>query len=894
MELLPEKEKQKILRLKHKTTQQEISEAEDLLKDWQSTVNKKDIELQKATKLGDSDDSSSIFTSATMNKNLPPVRGSASIESSDTNKPKKVYFDSQSKEDSPSSKEEKAPERLSGYDFRAWEKYDADKEADKIREFEQPFFDTKPGRSMEELHNEVGAKRAAAHQREMDQIQSELGAGGLSMLQRTTRANREKIKGNECFKIGEMEEAFACYSRSLALDATNAITYANRAMTSLRLSKLELAEDDCSRSLSIDPTYVKAWSRRGSTRFKRGKYKEAVRDFEEALKLTSSDSPGREELLNLARTAREKYMEVEGKHLPSSDGNITPYTCDSLDAFAKKALPPSSAECVSAGKCTVVHFAEETEESRGTRIAISVESDSEHESDAEDVPKTSNGNEESSTSGFRRIAIVEESDSEDEDEANEAKAIELKDEANELVKASKNADAELLYTEALGLCQEGSSTALAVLNNRSRVRISLGNFSAAAQDAAGVLEHEPGNLKALYRSAISNHRLWHLEDSLANLKKLLALDSTNKQAAELMEVVTTALAAASSASTGVSEQTTTSLKDQGNSAMVAKRYEEALGLYSEAISLEKGGASEARAILLSNRSQAYLKLERYAEAESDANDAIEILEKGSAESAGALCKKAIFRRALAYQGMGGMMHLNASIADLESLVAEDPGNKSFKKELAVSQALLKEKGGKVASSSPKIDGPITTMPPVPPQDLGMKETKTTKRSTTSSSAATAAPTPPEPPIRGKTSATPPVTSSSVAKERSPQPKVVATKRPSVPTEAPKTVYELEKVWRALKSYPDLLAEYLAIFKKGTYKKVFKETVSPDLLSSVFSALRDHASPEVVTATLQGLGNIPSFSMVSVLLPAEDLAVAREALDKVDDVTKREELRKKFS
>ena len=218
-----------------------------------------------------------------------------------------MYFDSQSREDSPSSKEEKAPERLCGYDFRAWEKYDADKEADKISEFEQPFFDKKPGRSMEELHNEVGAKRAAAHQREMDQIQSELGAGGLSMLQRTTRANREKIKGNECFKIGEMEEAFACYSRSLALDATNAITYANRAMTSLRLSKLELAEDDCSRSLSIDPTYVKAWSRRGSTRFKRGKYKEAVRDFEEALKLTSSDSPGREELLNLARTAREKY-----------------------------------------------------------------------------------------------------------------------------------------------------------------------------------------------------------------------------------------------------------------------------------------------------------------------------------------------------------------------------------------------------------------------------------------------------------------------------------------------------------------------------------------------------------------------------------------------------------
>ena len=35
-------------------------------------------------------------------------------------------------------------------------------------------------------------------------------------------------------------------------------------------------------------------------------------------------------------------------------------------------------------------------------------------------------------------------------------------------------------------------------------------------------------------------------------------------------------------------------------------------------------------------------------------------------------------------------------------------------------------------------------------------------------------------------------------------------------------------------------------------------------------------------------------MPKALLPAEDLAVAREALDKVSDVTKREELRKKFS
>ena len=880
-----------MLRLKHRTTPQEVAEAEELLNAWQNTMNKKDVELQNANNVGDGD-VATIFTKAqSAGKHLPPVRGSAS-ESINPKIAKRVVLESLSKQDSP-SKEEKPSERIGGYDFRAWEKYNADEEADKVNGFDQPFFTTKPGKSQEELKTEVGAKRAAAHQKEMEQIQSELGTGGLSTLQRTTRANREKIKGNECFKIGEMEEAFACYSRSLALDATNAITYANRAMTSLRLNKLELAEDDCSRSISLDPSYVKAWSRRGSTRFKRGKYMDAVIDFEEALRLTSEDSHGHDELRNLARTAREKYMEVEGKHLPSSDGNITPYLCDSMDAFAAKALPPVGAECVSAGKCTAVQFVEEAKEPKGTRIAISVDSDS--ESDAEDVPLDSTQKEESS-SGFRRIAIIEESDSEDEDEAMEAKALTLKDKANEFVKSGKDAAAEPLYTEALSLCLDGSATALAVLNNRARVRTSLGNFSAANDDATAVLKYEPNNLKALYRRGLSSFKLGRLDGALEDAKKLLALDSNNKQAAALHADITAAIVAlpppvAKTGSKDMSMESATSLKDQGNVAMVAKKYEEALGLYSQAIGNEKDRASESCAVLLSNRAQAYLKLEMYTEAESDANNAIEIFGKSTIETSTPLSKKALFRRALAYQGMGGMMHLNASIADLESLLADEPGNKSFQKELLASQALLRGKGGKVPGSKPKIDGPITSMPPASPQALGMTESKTTKRS--SADKPSESPGLPEPPTAVKTGGAQPTISPAV-KERSPQPKIVSTKRPAVPTEAPKTVYELEKVWRALKNYPDLLAEYLAVFKKGTYKKVFKETVSPDLLSSVFSALRDQASPEVVVATLQGLSNIPAFSMVSVLLPAEDLEAARDALDKVEDATRREELKKKFS
>ena len=115
----------------------------------------------------------------------------------------------------------------------------------------------------------------------------------------------------------------------------------------------------------------------------------------------------------------------------------------------------------------------------------------------------------------------------------------------------------------------------------------------------------------------------------------------------------------------------------------------------------------------------------------------------------------------------------------------------------------------------------------------------------------------------------------------------------MPTDPPKTVFELEKVWRALKSYPDQWAKYLAAFKKSTFKKCFKEAVNPDLLSSVFSALRDHAEPDVVVNTLEGLGGLASFSMTLALLPADDLAAAQAALEKVKEGDRKSALLAKF-
>ena len=923
LSLLPAKEKAKHFRLKHKTTPQEIAEAEDLLRNWEVNVTKKDAEFSSASRGGSSesaapDDQSAIFSSASASipkegsKSLPPVRGSAPMTSSEQPPAKRVSTVSQSKsEDSPSSKEEKGSRRLSGYDFRAWEKYDADGEANKIEEFDQDIFKVKPGKSYEELQSDVNAQRAEAHRREMEQVQAQLGTGSLTPLQRSTRANREKVKGNECFKAGEVQEAFDCYSRSLAFDASNGVTYANRAMAALKLSKFELAEDDCSRSIKLDPKYVKAWSRRGSTRFKRGKYREAVSDFETALTLTPADHPGRTELSNLAAGAREKYLEVEGRPLPSTNGILVPYRCDSLKAFASKALPPlANAEVVGGGKCTVVTFeghGQVPKAESGTRIAITVESDSEDDEEEEHAPATtlSEEGEGEAAEGFRRIAIVEESESEseDEDEDREARAMTLKDHGNDLMKRHKYSDAERAYTEALSLCADlqVSVAAIAAFNNRSMARLSTGNVQGAQQDATQVLSREPANLKALYRRASASHQLGQHEKAKLDLTSLLAVDSNNKQASTLMVKVAAALEEESknkssqeALSPGLGDKDPTALKEQGNSAMAQKSFAKAEKLYSAALEADNASKGGQRALLLSNRSLALLKQGHFQAAESDASEAISLC--GAEEAEQPLYSKALYRRALAYRGLGGMMHLNASIADLEALVAREPGNKSFAKELKTSQALLQEKGGKVLSRDAVKDSPAT--PLLQPQDIGLKEGKTTKRGHAPATKADAAPEevtsrplPPAPPVATKASTG--GSPDKAIKGVSPQTKKVTTKRPAVPTEPPKTVFEMEKVWRALKSYPDLWAQYLAAFKKSTFKKCFKEAVNPDLLSSVFSALRDYAEPRVVVSTLEGLVGLASFSMTLALLPGEDLAAAQAALEKVDEGERKSALLAKF-
>ena len=999
MTLLPTKEAVKLKRLQHKTTPQEIADAEDTVATWSESIARKDETIRgragEPTAVHGEIDQNAIFERVdakappAKKKNLPPVRGTTAVGDAGAVRTHTVGVQSQS---AGNIEEKEQAKRLSGYDFEAWEKFDVEA-ASKAMDQEKDFWsDIKAPQSVEQLQMAAAAKRAAAHQKEMRLLQAELGADGLTALQRSARATREKHKGNECFRIGDTQEAFDCYSRSLALDPANPVGFANRAMAAIRLERFELAEDDCTRALTLDRSYLKAWSRRGMTRFKRGNYSGAAEDFEEALRLENDIVSGvSAELQKMLDNARQKYLEVEGRSLPVRD--LRDASSVALVLVLDKThlrLPPKHAVEVAAGRCTIVQATENNNTSGFTRIQIA--EDDEEEPAAHVVAN--------SQPGFVRIAISEESDS--DGEADTAitsvpssvavsvdatlRAAELKDVGNRHMKAGAHREAIEAYTQSLQL----QPSMLAALNNRAMAYLSLKDYAAVVRDTSSVLAQEPNNEKALYRRAASLHHLGERAPALVDIERVLRLDPRNAQAVQLkqdilaMPVTPTATAPVGRATateldmtnakrlalaaleegdaagaarlleaalrsdyfralgnsnsldvkvgllhllhtahlrngdagdasvaldrilaispnnfkallrraevlkqlgrkaearkdvesalavepadsvalallaslTEESANQAAMLKSAGNDAMADKRYAEAADLYTQALFLDPSST-----VSLNNRAQAFVKLERYANAVEDATAVLDRC-RGHFEHL-ALYKKALFRRAFSSRELantgGTAESLLAARSDFEELLRLEPDNKAFQQELQRTESLLQP--------APK---------PAPLSPLGMTERSTTKvaKKAPEHSVADGDNLPPTPPIEAaaKPSKAAPVPS---------VPTPIVTKRPAVPTEPPKTVYEIEKVWRALKGYPDLFAAYLALFKKSTFKRVFKETISSELVSSMFSALKTHGDAAVTVDTLTGLTAANNFDMMLSLLPSSDVQVLREIFARTD-------------
>ena len=106
---------------------------------------------------------------------------------------------------------------------------------------------------------------------------------GASEVERRWLAERQKEKGNECFKAGELAAAVEAYTLSLELAPGAAAVHANRAAAYLKLRRWDDAEADATFALELQPGYFKALLRRGAARVELGRHREALGDLEAAL-----------------------------------------------------------------------------------------------------------------------------------------------------------------------------------------------------------------------------------------------------------------------------------------------------------------------------------------------------------------------------------------------------------------------------------------------------------------------------------------------------------------------------------------------------------------------------------------------------------------------------------
>jgi tetratricopeptide (TPR) repeat protein len=942
LSLLPEKERLKHERIKQKATLSDILEAEKEVSQWQSQV----LEREKLLKKNEGKDKAPTRKahpneiiletgSNSKKKALPPVRGSKTATSA-------VVSDEMKENQNPSQRSTLVTETKPTYN----ESIIAELlKSIQVREDQRM--------RMRSYTDDITAasKRSKSFVQDMQKQLVKHKVDEMSIIQRSITAERERLKGNESYRAGENDKAYDFYSTSIALDANLSITYANRAMVSIRMQRLEEAEDDCERSLVLDSSYVKAWSRRGMIRYKKGRYIEAAYDFAEAIYRDRDN----QELLALYEKAREKALEVVGKSLdlqtimdelhcsssasttssPESTARSTSrapangtegwHDVAQVASWKDLSLMSSAAVESSSGTCEITSApdAHDNQEPTGeyTRVII------QEEDDEDDVEVAGESNE-----AFTRVQITEDDDDDEvveapeessrvniteEDEEEEATpptltpaapvveaqtesaAVLWKNRGNGFLSQGKAVEAVEAYTKSLDL----DPSLIASRSNRVVAYITLQRYQDAIHDAKIILESDPRHIKARYRRAQALHLhassnldrfderyAQHLTQAIDDLRQLLAIEAENQEAKSLINELEQHLLKLAMA-----------WKDQGNDAMKQSQYAVAIDCYSKAIDIDPKNL-----LFYNNRAQAYLKTNRFVDAEHDASHVIHHSSTASASSddndKDGQLKKALFRRALARRGQGDVMvngksSLEQAADDLKRLITLEASNKTAELEYDRTMQMIRERSKNVSSKQ-------TTAAKPPPSsaasgssasasiDLKPLSTRrrdpsavpiTTDAPTSSSTSTSPAKLSPASPAAATTATSSASTRSPAAATKSSTTSTAGQlKDPAMPSEAPKTEYEFERIWRSLRHRPDLFIKYLECFKASTFKKIFKASISADLLSSILSTIDIYADSRssLTYKLLHSLSQIASFDMTIALLPADDMVYVRSIFTKL--------------
>ena len=175
------------------------------------------------------------------------------------------------------------------------------------------------GAALIALHQYDEAKACYELALQSDPGSSELQTGLTDVLGRlgkssggSAAAAAAKQRGNDAFKAGQMEEAYAAYSEALRAAPADETLYSNRSAVLAKLERFNEALADGKRAVSLQPQWSKGYSRAGLAALKGGDEEAAYWFYSNGLKREASNAEllrGRDSTLHALRslhTARSK------------------------------------------------------------------------------------------------------------------------------------------------------------------------------------------------------------------------------------------------------------------------------------------------------------------------------------------------------------------------------------------------------------------------------------------------------------------------------------------------------------------------------------------------------------------------------------------------------------
>ena len=190
--------------------------------------------------------------------------------------------------------------RISGYDFRAWDKFDVDAALEAVDQGA----DDDGGRASDARKKEADAKTrglttippvrgstaaspaaSSAPTTSRPHFPSATVAQVFhSQHERETAALHEKDKGNESFRANDFDEAAVYYSRSLSIQPAIPV-FNNRALALVKLNRFTEALSDCNRVLQAESQNIKGLVRRAMALQGLSRLEEALADAQTVLQL---------------------------------------------------------------------------------------------------------------------------------------------------------------------------------------------------------------------------------------------------------------------------------------------------------------------------------------------------------------------------------------------------------------------------------------------------------------------------------------------------------------------------------------------------------------------------------------------------------------------------------